>query len=441
MSESEFEDILNEVKRKADANVPFSPPVVNGKSKSSVSDTEIDFDIFSAVHCDNGERRREKSTEPKKKGKGKLVLTAVLLVIIIVAGVATYFALSGNSNDGEETVTDSVVEVVDAVNPLTGESGYNTDAVGKSPVAVVVENEYSTEAVRPQWGLSDADIVLEAESEYSTRLLLIWADYTDVPDMVGPLRSARPSFIYFSQLFDCIFIHAGLSKSKGDYVGADTVFQNEDVRHINLLEYADDGTYFGRNNERNTSSEHTAYLNGANLPQLLEENDIETSLDSYSFTELEFYETATVLSDNPAESCSFEWSSGHCPKVAYFTYDSDSHTYLTTDYDSDYGVSNAAFTNLIFLFDETEYVVKEDYKNGQSETYCNYELSGGNGTILSEGTAVEITWGVSDGRLWMKTADGNDVVLNVGKTYIGYGSSNHGGSIQLNTTAENAVTY
>ena len=52
--------------------------------------------------------------------------------------------------------------------------------------------------------------------------------------------------------------------------------------------------------------------------------------------------------------------------------------------------------------------------------------------VLSQGTAVEITWGVSNGKLWMKDSNGNDVSLNPGKTYIGYGSSNYGGSISLN---------
>ncbi len=46
---------------------------------------------------------------------------------------------------------------------------------------------------------------------------------------------------------------------------------------------------------------------------------------------------------------------------------------------------------------------------------------------------MEIKWGVSNGKLWMKTADGNEVSLNPGKSYIGYASSNHGGKLQLNT--------
>ena len=42
--------------------------------------------------------------------------------------------------------------------------------------------------------------------------------------------------IRFSQMWDSVFIHAGLSHSKGDYVGADTVFEKHDTDHVNLLE-------------------------------------------------------------------------------------------------------------------------------------------------------------------------------------------------------------
>ena len=42
-----------------------------------------------------------------------------------------------------------------------------------------------------------------------------------------------------------------------------------------------------------------------------------------------------------------------------------------------------------------------------------------------------VNWGVTDGKLWLKTLDGADVSLNVGKTYIGYGSSNNGGSLDI----------
>ena len=388
--------------------------------------------------------------KPKKKGKTiAIVLVVLALVVAIAVGVYFYF-FNGNKQDEATTVTKAqATEAVSETsplgpqNPLTGEAGYDESALTQRPVAVVVENEYSTSSVRPQWGLADADIVLEGESEFSTRMLLFWADYNKVPEQVGPARSARPPFIHFSQLFDAVFIHAGLSHSKDNYVGADEVFKNENVDHINLLSFSESSSYFHRDKSRTSTIEHTGCLMGAHTAEMLQKSKINLKLNESKFTKLQFNDEAKALSSNTANEVSFKWSKGYCPKLGKYTYDAEKHKYTTTDFDSKYGTSGVEWENLIFLLDETEYIVKHNYKHaGNSETYCNYNLSGGKGIVCSEGTCVEITWGVKDGKLWMKDAQGNEVKLNPGKSYIGYGSSNHGGYYEVSgaTTADSSTT-
>lgn len=381
-----------------------------------------------------------KKTMPKNKKIMIAVIAVVVAIAVIVAGI---FAVKAMNKEPETTAPSSTTQPTTEpptepaptaiVNPLTGEGDYNENAIGKRPVAVVVENEYSTESVRPQWGLSDADIVLEGESEYSTRLLLFWADYTTVPKQVGPARSARPPFIKFSELFDAVFIHAGLSHSKGNYVGANSVFKRDNVDHINLLNTS--SQYFSRDKSRTSTIEHTGVLHGENVSKMLEAYKIETSFEPEKYTQLGFNEQATDLGETVAKSISFRWTGngkGRCPKTGRYTYNETDKVYTTTDFDSKYGTSNVKWTNLVFLLDNTEYVVKSNYKgSGKSETYCNYKLSGGKGLIASNGTAVEITWGVSNGKLWFKDVNGNEVKLNPGKTYIGYGSQNYGGSYSI----------
>lgn len=385
-----------------------------------------------------------------KNGKNKkplIIVIAIILIIAIAAGI--YFGFFQKKEDEPTTSPrlipqPSITEINEdkgAMNPLTGEYGYNQAAVGKRPVAVVVENEYSTESVRPQWGLNKADIVLEGESEFSTRLLLFYADYTNVPEQVGPTRSARPPFIRFSKLFDAPFIHAGLSHSKGNYIGADTVFTSDNVDHYNLLSGSEGGRFFARDKSRTSTIEHTGYLKGENIPALFEAKEWRTDINEAKFSVLPFNEEAKEIGTTPAMNLEFNWSdvysTGKCPKVGHFTYNSEKRAYTTTDFDSQFGTADLEFANLVFLLDKTEYVVKENYKNsGSSETYCDYKLSGGKGVIASMGTQVEITWGVDSGKLWMKDADGNTVSLNPGKTYIGYGSSNHGGTVKTIDSAE-----
>ena len=388
--------------------------------------------------------------KPKKKGKTiAIVLVVLALVVAIAVGVYFYFF---NGNKQDEATTATKAQATEAVsetsplgpqNPLTGEAGYDESALTQRPVAVVVENEYSTSSVRPQWGLADADIVLEGESEFSTRMLLFWADYNKVPEQVGPARSARPPFIHFSQLFNAVFIHAGISHSKDNYVGADEVFKNENVDHINLLSFSESSSYFHRDKSRTSTIEHTGCLMGAHTAEMLQKSKINLKLNESKFTKLQFNDEAKALSSNTANEVSFKWSKGYCPKLGKYTYDAEKHKYTTTDFDSKYGTSGVEWENLIFLLDETEYIVKHNYKHaGNSETYCNYNLSGGKGIVCSEGTCVEITWGVKDGKLWMKDAQGNEVKLNPGKSYIGYGSSNHGGYYEVSgaATADSSTT-
>ena len=94
------------------------------------------------------------------------------------------------------------------LNPLTGLKESDFDAVGKRPIAVVVEN---SPAARPQWGISTPDILTEGLAEGGiTRMLLFYADIKQIPK-IGPLRSARHDFVEFAECFDAIFVHAGWS--------------------------------------------------------------------------------------------------------------------------------------------------------------------------------------------------------------------------------------
>lgn len=418
---------------------------VESSDDSGFADLSDSYDLSPAEQ----EEYEEESTPKKSKTKKiiAIVIAVVLVIAIVVFGLLKFFGFSGKKPEEPSTTKPAqtqqavVEEDKGAMNPLTGEYGFNENAVGKRPIAVVAENEYSTESVRPQWGLKEADIVLEGESEFSTRLLLFYADYTNIPEQVGPTRSARPPFIRFSQLFDSVFIHAGLSHSKGNYVGADTVFETENVDHYNLLSGTENGELFGRDKSRTSTIEHTGYLNGKGMQSLVEKKKWNMDINTSKFTALTFNEEAKELSETPALNLEFRWSgadgSGRCPKTGHFSYDADKKAYSTTDFDSRYGTADLEFANLIFLLDKTEYVVKDNYKNsGSSETYCDYKLSGGNGVVASMGTQIEITWGVENGKLWMKDSNGTDITLNAGKTYIGYGSSNHGGSIKTVTETE-----
>lgn len=366
--------------------------------------------------------------EMKKNDNQKKIIIAVVAVVVVIAiALGVYFGVvrhkepettSGVTNATTEATTQAPVAVT---NPFTGESDYNQDAVGKRPVALVVEN---AQAARPQWGINAPDIIVEGEVEGGeTRMLWLFADYTSVPDKVGPMRSARPPYIRFSEMFDAIFIHWGQSKSKGDYVGANTVFEQDNVDHINQMTYSGKVDLFTRDQTRNVSTEHTGVLHGKKIAAALKEQKIRTDVNEAKFTTFDFNEKATTVGDDACNALALTFSSR--TRTRDWTYKSDDQMYHSTDYETD-----VTMKNLIVLFDNTSYTTKANYKGtGKGETYCNYDLAGGKGVLASQGTYTEIKWSKKDGKLSLTTTDGKAVKLNPGRSWIGYASANNGGKV------------
>jgi hypothetical protein len=84
---------------------------------------------------------------------------------------------------------DPLVKMGPDVNPLTGLKVDDPEKLNRRPLLIKVPN-YPPEA-RPQWGLSEADVVIEHEAEaYLTRFTAIYLG-GDVNPRLGPVRSLR----------------------------------------------------------------------------------------------------------------------------------------------------------------------------------------------------------------------------------------------------------
>ena len=306
-------------------------------------------------------------------------------------------------------------------NPLTGLK-MNESAIGKRPVAIMVEN---TPPARPQWGMDDPnyapDIILEAEVEAGiTRTMWLFSDFTSLPEIVGPIRSARPPYVVFSQLFDSIYVHWGQSDSAGRYVGASEIITQNGVNNINQLQYRGRVELFGRNRERNVAIEHTGIVYTKNLPKAIEEYGYRTELDMSKYTSLDFTDEPVKVSDTACNELIAQISSRSWTK--HWKYNSSDKLYHTDDFNN-----NLTRQNIIILFDTTEYITKP----GASFSYCNYLFEGGDGKLASQGTVMDIKWSIDKGKLLLQDLDGNVIKLNRGKTWIGWLSSNYGGYVEI----------
>jgi len=84
---------------------------------------------------------------------------------------------------------DPLVKMGPDVNPLTGLKVDDPEKLNRRPLLIKVPN-FPPEA-RPQWGLSEADVVIEHEAEgYLTRFTAIYLG-GDVTPRLGPVRSLR----------------------------------------------------------------------------------------------------------------------------------------------------------------------------------------------------------------------------------------------------------
>lgn len=366
----------------------------------------------------------------KPQSKSKIIIIAVAVALIVAACVGVFAYMSTHKSEPETTSAPTTTAPTTTQapiiikNPLTNEDDFNISAVDKRPAALVVENAPDA---RPQWGMDDdehaPDIILEGEVEGGvTRTLWFFADYTALPSQVGPMRSARPPFIKFSQLFDSIFIHWGQSASKGDYIGADTVFSQDNVDHINQMAFSDSVGLFGRDKSRNVSSEHTGVVYGDNLAAAIESQGFRTEANKSRYTMFSFNSEDKPVGTDACTSVTLTYSSRSTKSS--WSYNAEDGLYYTDNYRN-----NVSRKNLLILFDDTQYVVKDNYKNGKSETYCNYALSGGSGRLISMGTVADINWEVQNGVIVLTDENGNSVNLNTGKTWIGWASANNGGSV------------
>ena len=108
----------------------------------------------------------------------------------------------------ESTGTSEPTVNPDDINPLTGLKMEDTSRFDGRPVAIKISNFPAV--VRPQAGLSHADVVFEHEAEVQlTRFTAIF--YGEDAERVGPVRSARLIDLEIPAMFKTFFAFSGAS--------------------------------------------------------------------------------------------------------------------------------------------------------------------------------------------------------------------------------------
>ena len=341
----------------------------------------------------------------KLKKSSIMKILSLCLALVFVLG-----AFTGCGGKGEEETTTQApvtqpttkAEPV-IVNPLTGEANYDEALVKNRPVFISVENHPDA---RPQWGLTSSDIVWEMVTEGGiTRMLLMYADYSRIPEKVGPTRSARHYFIDLVDGFDGIFVHFGGSEFAYD------ALDNTGLDHIDGMT---DSSYFFRDSSRGVSSEHTAYTTDEAIAKAIENKEIRTTLEEGYESPFKFKAKARKLSGGDCNSVVVSFSSGY---TYTYTYDEQKKVYLSSLNGNNFVDSEGTqqnFENIIICYTNVS-PIPGDYKNR-----VNIALSEGEGVYVSNGTYMDIKWEKGDSSDMMKffNAEGKELALNPGRTYI-----------------------
>ena len=329
------------------------------------------------------------------------------LTFAIVLTVTAFTGCGGKKEEPTTTEPTTIITTEPPVihrNPLTGEGGYDESLLGNRPVMVVVENHPQA---RPQWGLTSSDIVFEMVAEGGiTRMILMFADSSRLPDKIGPVRSTRHYFLDLAEGYDAIFTHFGQSTY------AKTQLANHDIDNINGYV---DGSYFSRDRSRNVDSEHTAYTTKEWVLKAIENKEYRTTLkegydNAFSFN----VDGNRVLEDGSCVSATVSFSSSFTYTLDY---DKQENVYYSSLNGNPFVSSDGTqqnFQNIVILYTNISAIA------GDTKNRVDFDLNEGHGTYISNGSYEAIKWEKGDSTDMLKLLDseGEELKLNTGRTYI-----------------------
>ncbi len=298
------------------------------------------------------------------------------------------------------------------LNPLTGMPGYDADYyAGKKLVGVVVENH---PGARPQWGMSTPDVTFEYEVEGGiSRMFWLYANPDELPAMVGPVRSMRHDIVELARGFDLVFVHCGgsyLAREKlASYNGALTDFDE-----------MSNGSCFFRNTTRDTAIEHRLILKGDAFREAYANLGARTETDEAHQYLFKFADVNAPFRPSGADC-----ARAHIEYSGYYTYTFDFNE-ETALYEASINGSprlddldiRCAYKNVVILYVDMERAVPDDPESKLQDLHLE---RGGRGVYISNGGRMDITWekGGDTDMLKLFDANGSELVLNAGRSYIG----------------------
>lgn len=337
-------------------------------------------------------------------------LSAVLGAILITAACST-----GSDSDGVEPITTSVPPLIDVAESATSAPGPPATTATTIPLpvapytglpfegdqallarpAVVVKVDNHPRA-RPQTGLDRADMVIEFRAEGVTRFMAVY--HSDLPEPVGPVRSARTSdFDLLTALNEPAFAYSGANAIVDRGLGALPIYARYENR-----------TDFFR--ARNRNAPHNLYVNPAGMQAALPQ-DAQSPEPWFQFAD-----HSTVIEQGRAISGDVTVVFQGSPLVRY-RWDNEIEGWLRTQdgatHSTDTG-DQLAPANVVVL--ETQYRIS----SADAASPELISVGFGSATVLTAGRVVQGTWSRTDNTRPPEISDinGQPILLAPGQTWV-----------------------
>lgn len=270
------------------------------------------------------------------------------------------------------------------------------------PIVVMLDNQLYA---RPQAGLSDAEVIYEILAEGTiTRYMAVFQ--VTKPEVIGPIRSARPYFINRALEYNPLYVHFG---------GSNQAFL--DIKNYQMADL--DGLRAGVNAFYRTthkSMPHNAYSSSDRLRN-------EADRKGY-YTEVEF--AGLPISNNVYK---LEGNLGNDIKIIYKSPTSSDLVGYYIEFEYIDGKYERSVNGKKHLDEETEKQLYADNIIVQKVVHRVLDdagrkeldmVSSGDGYYLNGGKYIKITWEKTSDRNQTKYyyEDGSELILNPGITWI-----------------------
>ena len=344
----------------------------------------------------------------KKKGRtiSKIEKKHIIAsAIVVTLAVMFVFALSFLNEKlfFAESIDEASTEMVqDGIvrHALTGSWMYEEGEELPQVFGVMIENHIDA---RPQAGLDQAFLVIEAPVEAGiSRMLAFYSEDQEV-EKIGPVRSARPYYVDWAHELDALYVHVGGSPDALDQIATDGTFD------LNQYWYDE---YFWRSYDR--EAPHNVYTSTESLNEAIGYYEDRDRAPNLLYGVWKFKDAATEVPDETVgvtiDFSVYDWN------LVSWEFDVELMRYVRSqagyphEMEDDVQVQADNVAIVMAEIDVIDSIGRRSIETvGEGEAY-----------VLQDGLLIEATWkkeSVSE-RLRFYDADDEEIEMNAGVTWI-----------------------